>query len=85
MAFRLMDSSLSACGKLFRKGVQASFGRGDYLSLSLAEPIRERVDMKSLPEITQQVSDDEDVTTINATLFGTCSENQQHFPSTELD
>lgn len=40
--------------------------------------------MKSLPEITQQVSNDEDVTTINATLFSTYSENQQHFPSTEL-
>lgn len=85
MAFRLMDSGLSACGKLFPKSMQASFSHGGYLSLSLAEPIRERVDMKSLPEIPQQVSDDEDVTTINATLFSTCSENQQHFPSAELD
>lgn len=41
VAFGLMDSSLSACGKLFPKGMQASFSRGDYLSLSLAEPIRE--------------------------------------------
>lgn len=39
--FGLMDSSLSACGKLFPKGMQASFSRGDYLSLPLAEPIRE--------------------------------------------
>lgn len=79
-----MDSSLTASGgKLFPKGMHASFSRGDHLSLSLAEPIR--VGMKSLPEITQQMSDDEDVTTINAILFITCSENPQYFPSIELD
>lgn len=41
VTFRLMDSSLSARGQLFPKGMQASFSCGDYLSLSLAEPLRE--------------------------------------------
>lgn len=41
VALGLMDGSLTARRKLFPKGMQASFGRGDYLSLSWAESMRE--------------------------------------------
>lgn len=41
VALGLMDGSLTARGKLFPKDMQASFGRGDYLSLSWAESMRE--------------------------------------------